>query len=228
MAAGGVTADGLPGPLAATPAGKPRARSLGIPFGGTPGRWNAITDVPGVQVGYTTLIEGESVRTGVTAIHPRGPRRRGRPGRGGLLLPERQRRDDRRVLDRRSRAPRRAGRDHQHPRGRASPTPRSSPGRSSTTPISPTPGCCRWRRRPGTATSTTSTGTTSPRQVAWPPWSRPPPGPVEEGSRRRRHRHELLRVQGRQRHRLPAGRTTPAPATPSACSSRPTSASGRN
>ena len=63
----------LPGPHAATPAGKPRARSLGIPFGGTPGRWNAITDVPGVQVGYTTLIQGDSVRTGVTAIHPRGP-----------------------------------------------------------------------------------------------------------------------------------------------------------
>src|SRR6266567_4741106 len=68
-----MAAGGLPGPHAATPAGKPRARSLGIPFGGTPGRWNAITDVPGVQVGYTTLIEGDSVRTGVTAIHPRGP-----------------------------------------------------------------------------------------------------------------------------------------------------------
>jgi D-aminopeptidase len=63
---------GLPGPHAATPAGKPRARALGIPFGGTPARWNAITDVPGVQVGYTTLIQGDSVRTGVTAIHPRG------------------------------------------------------------------------------------------------------------------------------------------------------------
>ncbi len=63
----------LPGAHAATPAGKPRARSLGIPFGGMPGRWNAITDVPGVQVGYTTLIEGDSVRTGVTGIHPRGP-----------------------------------------------------------------------------------------------------------------------------------------------------------
>jgi D-aminopeptidase len=59
-------------PHAATPAGKPRARSLGIPFGGQPGRWNAITDVPGVEVGYATLIQGQSVRTGVTAIHPRG------------------------------------------------------------------------------------------------------------------------------------------------------------
>jgi hypothetical protein len=54
-------------PHAATPGGKPRARSLGIPFGGQPGRWNAITDVPGVEIGYATLIQG------VTAIHPRGP-----------------------------------------------------------------------------------------------------------------------------------------------------------
>jgi L-aminopeptidase/D-esterase-like protein len=49
-----------------------RARGLGIPFEGQPGPYNAITDVPGVEVGYTTLIEGESVRTGVTVIHPRG------------------------------------------------------------------------------------------------------------------------------------------------------------
>lgn len=55
-----------------TPAGKSRARSLGIPFGGTPGPYNAITDVPGLEVGYVTLIEGSDVRTGVTAIHPRG------------------------------------------------------------------------------------------------------------------------------------------------------------
>ena len=65
----------LPGPHAATPSGRPRARSLGIPFTGEPGRWNAITDVPGVEVGYTTLIRGASVRTGVTAIHPRGAAR---------------------------------------------------------------------------------------------------------------------------------------------------------
>ena len=64
-------------PILATPSGKPRARSLGIPFGGTPGAWNAITDVPGVEVGYATLIEGTDVRTGVTAVHPRG---RGNPG----------------------------------------------------------------------------------------------------------------------------------------------------
>jgi len=54
-------------------AGEPRARDLGIPFDfGTPGKWNAITDVPGVEVGHTTLIQGDSVRTGVTAVLPRG------------------------------------------------------------------------------------------------------------------------------------------------------------
>ncbi len=62
----------MPPPHLSTPSGKPRARSLGIPFDGVPGRNNAITDVPGVQVGYATLIEGDRVRTGVTAIHPRG------------------------------------------------------------------------------------------------------------------------------------------------------------
>jgi len=51
---------------------KPRARDLGIPFEGTPGPFNAITDVSGVTVGYATVIEGDSARTGVTVIHPRG------------------------------------------------------------------------------------------------------------------------------------------------------------
>ena len=55
---------------AASAADKPRARDLGIPFEGTPGPNNAITDVPGVTVGHVTLIEGDSVRTGVTAIVP--------------------------------------------------------------------------------------------------------------------------------------------------------------
>ncbi len=51
---------------------KARARDLGIPFEGQTGRYNAITDVQGVTVGYATVIEGESARTGVTMIHPRG------------------------------------------------------------------------------------------------------------------------------------------------------------
>ncbi len=55
-----------------TPSGRPRARALGIPCVGSPGPHNSITDVVGVEVGYRTLIHGESVRTGVTAILPRG------------------------------------------------------------------------------------------------------------------------------------------------------------
>jgi D-aminopeptidase len=63
-----------------SPQNKPRARDLGVPFDGTPGTNNAITDVAGVEVGHTTLISGEGklqvgkgpVRTGVTAILPRG------------------------------------------------------------------------------------------------------------------------------------------------------------
>ena len=59
---------------------EPRARDLGVPFDGTPGPFNAITDVKGVEVGHTTLISGSGplkvgvgpVRTGVTAILPRG------------------------------------------------------------------------------------------------------------------------------------------------------------
>src|SRR6266536_6678535 len=59
---------------------KPRARDIGIPFDGTTGKFNAITDVKGVEVGYSTIISGEGknirgkgpVRTGVTAILPRG------------------------------------------------------------------------------------------------------------------------------------------------------------
>ena len=59
---------------------KPRARDIGIPFEGTTGRFNAITDVAGVEVGYSTIISGSGknvrgkgpVRTGVTAILPRG------------------------------------------------------------------------------------------------------------------------------------------------------------
>src|SRR6516165_12054161 len=59
---------------------KVRARDLGIPFDGTTGRFNAITDVVGVEVGNTTLISGDGplkvgvgpIRTGVTAVLPRG------------------------------------------------------------------------------------------------------------------------------------------------------------
>jgi L-aminopeptidase/D-esterase-like protein len=67
---------------AASAAQKPRARALGVPFDGTPGPLNAITDVNGVEVGHSTIIRGEGtlkvgegpVRTGVTAVLPRGAR----------------------------------------------------------------------------------------------------------------------------------------------------------
>ena len=65
-----------------TPPGtaRPRARDLGIPFEGTPGPLNAITDVAGVEVGHRTLLSGDPgrpdvgpvVRTGVTVVHPLG------------------------------------------------------------------------------------------------------------------------------------------------------------
>ena len=49
-----------------------RARDLGVPFEGVPGPLNAITDIPGIEVGQKTLIQGQNVRTGVTVIFPRG------------------------------------------------------------------------------------------------------------------------------------------------------------
>ena len=67
-------------PAQQSSAAKPRARELGVPFDGAPGPLNAITDVKGVTVGHTTMISGDGklvvgkgpVRTGVTAVFPRG------------------------------------------------------------------------------------------------------------------------------------------------------------
>lgn len=74
-------------PHHANPSGKARARAIGVRFDGTPGPYNAITDVAGVEVGYSTIIRGDGplvvgegpVRTGVTAILPRG--------RAGVTVP---------------------------------------------------------------------------------------------------------------------------------------------
>jgi D-aminopeptidase len=63
--------------------GRPRARGLGIVLPGEPGPLNAITDVGGVEVGVTTLVDGSSVRTGVTAILPRGRDGVGQPCAAG-------------------------------------------------------------------------------------------------------------------------------------------------
>lgn len=70
----------LPGFASGSQEDQRRAKDLGIPFNGTSGKWNAITDVPGVEVGYSTLIRGTGewkvgegpVRTGVTIVLPRG------------------------------------------------------------------------------------------------------------------------------------------------------------
>ena len=100
---------------------KRRARDLGIPLPGTPGPLNAITDVAGVEVGHATLIEGEGrlvvgkgpVRTGVTAILPRGKEFAGsRFCR--LRRAQRQWRDDGHGLGRGVGIPFRADHDHQH------------------------------------------------------------------------------------------------------------------
>src|SRR5499427_11114006 len=80
---------------AAGPAHKERARDLGVPFDGTPGPLNAITDVEGVLVGHTTLIEGSGklvvgkgpVRTGVTAVLPRGAASTQHPSFAGWYAP---------------------------------------------------------------------------------------------------------------------------------------------
>ena len=63
----------------------PRARDLGIPLPGTPGPLNAITDVPGVQVGFHTLLDpARHIRTGVTAILPRPDRDHPQPVWAGV------------------------------------------------------------------------------------------------------------------------------------------------
>ncbi len=106
---------------------KPRARQLGIPLEGTPGLYNAITDIPGVEVGYSTLVEGERVRTGVTMIHPRGKANHDPGLQAGSA--QRQRRADRGALVGRGRLPGRADRADQHPLGGRWCAMQSSPGR---------------------------------------------------------------------------------------------------
>ena len=78
---------------------KPRAREFGLPFPGTPGPLNAITDVPGVAVGFCTLTDpARNMRTGVTAILPR-PGNDAAAGLGRAVFAERQWRDDGHALD---------------------------------------------------------------------------------------------------------------------------------
>jgi len=84
----------IAGAWARTPAGLVRARGRGVALAGTPGPTNAITDVAGVEVGYATLVRGEGplvvgagpVRTGVTAILPRGRAGAGTPVLAGAAM----------------------------------------------------------------------------------------------------------------------------------------------
>lgn len=68
---------------------EPRARDIGVPFAGDPGTLNTITDVPGVTVGFETIIKdlpnGKAVRTGVTAILPRGTSSTNTPSFAGVF-----------------------------------------------------------------------------------------------------------------------------------------------
>jgi len=142
---GGATLSRAQGPISIpdtrTHAAPVRARDLGVPFEGTPGANNAITDVPGVEVGFATLISGDGnaplvegqgpVRTGVTAVLPRGKNNKD-PVFAGFFSQNGQRRDDRHRMDARRRLPRRPGDDHQHAQCRRSSATRSSRGRSST------------------------------------------------------------------------------------------------
>ena len=87
----GVLVRGVTSAQTHTADGRPRVRGLGIPLAGEPGPLNAITDVAGIEVGTVTLIDGDGplvvgrgpVRTGVTAILPRGREGVGRPCAAG-------------------------------------------------------------------------------------------------------------------------------------------------
>jgi D-aminopeptidase len=73
-------------PMKYAPNGKPRARGLGLPMPGQTGPLNAITDIEGVTVGFTTLRnDGGSIHTGVTAILPRAPTDLGHPVWAGVF-----------------------------------------------------------------------------------------------------------------------------------------------
>ena len=147
-------------------AGHGRAASAST-LPGEPGPLNAITDVGGVEVGVTTLIGGTATRRRQgrsdrrhrdSAARPR----RGRPAmRRGLVLAQRQRRDDRHHLDRRGRIVQSACRAVEYARGRRLPHRRRQLGQPRSIRGSPGSGCCPSAPRPGTATSTTSTAATS-------------------------------------------------------------------
>ncbi|WP_341350998.1 amino acid permease [Nocardioides convexus] len=208
-----------------------RARDHGLPLDGEPGAWNAITDVPGVEVGYTTLVEGSGaldeghgpVRTGVTAILPLGREGVGTSCAAGFHSLNGNGETHRQPLAGGVRQPRPAGRDHQHPRRRSRP-PRRPRLVAAHQP--------RDQERLAPAGGRRDLGRLPQRHQR-----RPRPAPprggrprrrdlrsARGGLGRRRHRDELLRLQGRHRHQARARCGSVATPTPSACSCRRTSA----
>ena len=170
----------LPATAAAEP--KPRARDLGVPFEGTPGPLNAITDVKGVEVGHTTLISGEGklqvgagpVRTGVTAILPRGKDSTDPVFAGWFSLNGNGEMTGTTWIE-----------ESGFLEGPVMLTNTTSVGTVRDAVVkwldaqaasSSSRGCCPSSRRPTTATSTTPTASTSRRSTSSRRWSRPRAG----------------------------------------------------
>ena len=180
---------------------------------------------PGVEVGHDDADRGRRQARGRQGPGPhrrhRGPAARQGldPGLRRLVLAQRQRRDDRHDLGRGVRLPRRPGRDHQHAQRRASCATRSSHWRVAARAggAAGTGGRCRSSPRPTTAASTTSTASTSSRSTSSRRSTARAGRAGRGGQRRRRHRHDLLRLQGRHRHRLAQADRRRTAATPSAC-----------
>ncbi len=187
--------------------GRPRARGLGIALPGEPGPLNAITDVGGVEVGVTTLIGGDvgaHRRHRDSAARPRT----GRPAvRRGLVLAQRQRRDDRHHLDRRGRIVQSACRAVEYARGRRLPHRRRQLGQPGQSTARPAVAAARLRG---------DLGRLPQRHQRRPRPARTCRGGARRGDRgsggrgigRRRDRDELLRIQGRQRYRVAGGSAT--------------------
>ena len=191
-----------------------RLRDLGFSVGRFPvGPYNAITDVGGVRVGHTTLIQGEGtldvgkgpVRTGVTAILPARQHLRG-PRAGGRLRPQRRRRGLGPDPGAGVGAARDADPAHQHHVGRqgvrrggqVDDAQVARDRRASTTSSS------RWSASATTPGSTTPSAATSAPSTSTGPSSRPAAGRSPRG-RWARDRDDHLRLQGRHRHQLAPG-----------------------
>ena len=188
-----------------------RVRDLGIAIGaGVPGAHNAITDVPGVRVGHTTLIEGSGplvvgqgpVRTGVTVILPHDGNVWNDPLFAGYHALNGNGEMTGLAWIRESGLLTTPHRHHQHPqRGRG---PRRADHATTIAEHGPVSRfwAYRWWRRPRTASSTTSTACTCAPNTSSPRMDAAAGGPVAEGCVGGGTGHDLPRLQGRHRHCL--------------------------